>query len=185
MLEIVDPRYKPAQIPRYAQLFIEGLREADVSLVTFLPESLLKGIYKQLPNEEGIRVVRVSNEAEMPGILAGAYLGGKRGLMIMENSGLRQACEPIARFTFTHHVPLVMCMAYRGDFGERNWWGHAHGQVMESLLNTLRIRYHFVSKLDDIKPSIKRAFVHADAGQVGVALIFRGECVEGGTDVPA
>jgi sulfopyruvate decarboxylase subunit alpha len=114
----------------------------------------------------------------MPGIIAGAYLGGKRGLMMMENSGLRQACEPIARFMYTHHMPLVMAMAFRGDFGEPNWWGHAHGETMEPILNALRIRTHFVSTLDDIKPSIKKAFVHADAGQSAVALVFRGECVE-------
>ena len=32
--------------PEYARLFMEGLREADVSLVTALPESLLKSVYQ-------------------------------------------------------------------------------------------------------------------------------------------
>ena len=120
MLRTEPARPRVADVPRYASLLIEGLREAGVTIVTFLPESLLKGVYRQLPHEDGIRTIRVSNEAEMPGIVAGAYLGGKRGIMIMENSGIRQACEPIARFTMTHQMPLVMILAFRGDLGERN-----------------------------------------------------------------
>ncbi len=185
MLGTEPARAGAAAVPDYASLVIEGLREAGVTIVTFLPESLLKGVYRRLPHEDGIRTIRVSNEAEMPGIVAGAYLGGTRGIMIMENSGIRQACEPIARFTLTHQMPLVMILAYRGDLGERNWWGHAHGQTMVPILDALRIRHHSVSRIADIKPSITKAFVHADAGQCGVALIFSGECIEGAANVPA
>lgn len=164
--------------PTYAELMIQGLREAGVTLVTALPESLLGGFYRAVAQEPGIRYVRVSNEADMPGILAGAYLGGKRAVMVMENSGLRQACEPIARFAFTYHMPLVILMAYRGDLGEYNWWGHAHAQVMEPLLQVLRIPFRVIRTLDEIKPAIKRAVRHADSGQWPVALIFSGQCVE-------
>ena len=75
----------------------------------------------------------MTNEGELPGIVAGAYLGGMRSLMIMENSGLRQACEPLARFTLSHQVPMVIVVPYRGDLGETNWWGHAHAQTMEPV----------------------------------------------------
>lgn len=166
------------EAPRYAHLMIEGLKEAGVTIVTALPESLLRGFYRAVAQDQDIRYIRVSNEADMPGILAGAYLGGKRAVMVMENSGLRQACEPIARFAFTHHMPLVMLMAFRGEFGEYNWWGHAHAQTMEPILNALRVRFRFIRQLSEIKPDIKRAVRHADSGQWPVALIFSGECVE-------
>jgi sulfopyruvate decarboxylase subunit alpha len=164
--------------PRYAELLIEGLHEAGVTIVTALPESLLRGFYQAVAEEPGIRYVRVSNEADMPGILAGAYLGGKRAVMVMENSGLRQACEPIARFAHTYHMPLVMLMAYRGDLGEYNWWGHAHARNMEPILRALRIPFRVIRTLDAIKPNLKRAVRHADSGQWPVALVFAGECVE-------
>ena len=168
-------------IPEYARLFMQGLHEAEVSLVAALPESLLKSIYQQCELDENIRYVLVSNEADLPGIVAGTYLAGKKGLMIMENSGIRQCCEAVARFAFCHGMPLVMVMSYRGEFGERNWWGHNHSQVMSNLLETLRIPCHFISKLDEIIPSIEKAFRHADASQWPVALVLTGEC----TEVPA
>ncbi len=168
-------------IPEYARLFMQGLHEAEVSLVAALPESLLKSIYSQCELDENIQYVLVSNEADLPGIIAGTYLAGKKGLMIMENSGIRQCCEAVTRFAFCHGMPLVMVMSYRGEFGEPNWWGHNHSQVMSNLLKTLRIPCHFISELDDIKPGIGKAFRHADASQWPVAMVLTGEC----TEVPA
>ena len=164
--------------PEYARLFMEGLKEANVSLVTALPESLLKSVYQMCSVDNEIRYIPVTNEGEMPGICAGAYLAGKRALMIMENSGIRQACEPIARFAFQNSMPLVVVMSYRGEFGEQNWWGHNHALTMEPILKALRMPYWFVRKHEEVKPSIQKAFRHADGGNWPVALIFSGDCVE-------
>ena len=162
----------------YSRLILEGLKEAGVTIVTALPESLLGDFYRSVETDPDIRYIKVSNEQDMPGILAGVYLGGKRAVMFMENSGLRQACEPITRFAFNNHLPLVMMMAYRGDWGEHNWWGIPHGQTMEPILNALRIPYRIARRLDEIKPIIKRGIRHAESSQWPVAIIFSGECVE-------
>lgn len=168
----------PAGTPEYARLMLDGLKDSGVSIVATVPESKLGRFFRAAAEEPGIHYVRASNEQDLPGILAGAYLGGKKAVMVMENSGLRQALEPIARFSFTHHIPLVLMMAYRGEWGEYNWWGHAHAQNMEPLLNALRIPFRFVRKLDEIKPTIKQAVRHADTSQWPVAIVFSGECVE-------
>lgn len=166
------------EVPAYARVFMEGLREANVGVVAALPESLLAEIYRECAKDNTIRYVMVSNEADLPGIVAGCYLTGKRALMIMENSGLRQACEPLARFALGRSVPIVMVLSFRGDLGERNWWGHNHAQTMIPLLEALRITYRIISKLDEVKPAIAKAFLHADSSQMPVALVLTGECVE-------
>jgi sulfopyruvate decarboxylase subunit alpha len=163
----------------YSELMLEGLLEAGVSLVTAIPESLLRGAYHLLDKTDRLKYVKVANEAEMPGICAGAYLAGSRAVMIMENSGLRQACEPLARLSFAHHVPMVLFMSHRGALGEKNWWGHNHAQTMQPILEALRFPYWYVTVLDEIKPHIARAWDHADSSQWPVTLIFSGECVEG------
>jgi sulfopyruvate decarboxylase subunit alpha len=162
-------------MPRYAQLFLEGLKEAGVAVVAAVPESLLAGVYRGCARDNSIRYIPVTNESELPGICAGTYLAGKKAIMVMENSGLRQACGPIARFSFCHAMPLVMAMSFRGEWGERNWWGHNHAQTMEPILNALRIPFRFISRLDEIKPSIKKSFYHADSSNWPVAMVFTGE----------
>jgi sulfopyruvate decarboxylase subunit alpha len=162
----------------YAVPFVEALKSAGISIVTALPDSLLKEAYSLLATDPDIRYVPVTNEAEMPGIVAGAYLGGKRGVMVMENSGLRQLCEPLARFSQVHHVPLVMIMTFRGDFGEPFYWGHTHAQSMEPLLQALRIPYRVVTETAELKPMVMKGWVHAETSQWPVALVLSGDCVE-------
>src|SRR5699024_2823984 len=106
-----------------------------------LPESRLKSLFEELRTTDQVRYVQVSNEGDLPGLVAGAYLGGARSLMICENSGLRQACEGIARLSFGHQIPMIIVLSYRGEFGEQNWWGHNHALVMRPLLDALRIPY--------------------------------------------
>jgi sulfopyruvate decarboxylase subunit alpha len=162
----------------YAGLFLEGLREAGVSIVAALPDSKLASVYRLCAADPAIRYIAVTNEGELPGIVAGAYLGGRRAIMIMENSGLRQGCEAIVRFTYCHRMPLVMAMSYRGELGEPNWWGHNHAQVMEPMLQALRIPYSFVLRHDEIRSSLGKAVIHAATSQGPVALVFGGDCVD-------
>jgi sulfopyruvate decarboxylase subunit alpha len=171
-------KVQDASVPEYARQFMAGLHDANVTLVAALPESLLKSIYRECEADPAIRYVLVSNEADLPGIVAGSNLAGKRALMIMENSGIRQCCEPVARFAFCHGMPLVIVMSYRGEFGERNWWGHNHSQIMGNLLTTLRIPYRMISNPAELRASIGKAFTHADASQWPVALVLTGDCTE-------
>lgn len=166
------------RVPAYASLFIEGLKEAGVSIVAAVPDSKLASVFALCNADPDIRYVPATNEAELPGIVAGAYLGGKKAVMIMENSGLRQGCEAIVRFAYCHAMPLVMVMSYRGELGEVNWWGHNHAEVMEPMLKALRIPYFFVDQPDKIKPMLARAQAHANASQWPVALIFMDQCVD-------
>jgi len=172
------PTGGPVKISPFARVFVDGLKDAGVSIVAALPESLLASVYRACEQDDDIRYIPVTNEAELPGIAAGAYLAGKKAVMIMENSGLRQAMEPIARFAYCHAMPMVMVMCYRGDLGEENWWGHNHAQTMEPLLDALRIPWRAVRKIEDIMPTIKKAIKHADSSQWPVALVMSGECVE-------
>jgi len=174
---------RPRTIPAYARLFMEGLEEANVTVVAAVPDSKLASVYRLCEADPRIRYVPVTNEAELPGIVAGAYLGGKRAVMIMENSGIRQGCEAIVRFAYCHGMPLVMVVSYRGELGEMNWWGHNHAQVMEPLLRAMRIPYFFIDKLDKIKPSLLKAQVHANSSQWPIALIFMGECVDDASQI--
>ena len=39
------------QIPEYARVFMEALKEAEVSVVTALPESLLATVYRRMKDK--------------------------------------------------------------------------------------------------------------------------------------
>lgn len=162
--------------PQGVDAVLSGLRIAGVDVVCYLPDSLLRELYIALQDAEGIRAIAVTNEGEGAAICGGLWLSGKRAVLIMENSGIRSAAEPLARLGLGARIPVVMIMSYRGDFGEPNWWAIPHGITMEPMLNALRIPYTVVRSIEDIAPSIRDAFTHACVSMHHAAVVLAGEC---------
>jgi sulfopyruvate decarboxylase subunit alpha len=144
-----------------------------------LPDSLLKGVYETAAKDPDIKYIPVTNEAEGAAVAAGAWAGGKRSVMVMENSGLRVACEALSRLGLVNALPVAMLMGYRGDMGERIHWGLNHGITMEPLLQALRIPYLMIDREEDIVNTVVRGVVHAASTNYHTAVIFRTPLVGG------
>ena len=154
-----------------ANQIMDAFEEAHIKVVCFLPESRLKPLYTMLLNDSRFEVITVPNESTGVCITAGAWIGGKRSVMIMENSGVRVACEALARIGLERQIPIFIMMAYRGDFGEENWWGVNHGITMEPVLHALRIPYQVVRHSEDLKPAIHRAVLHAETSMYHTCVV--------------
>jgi sulfopyruvate decarboxylase subunit alpha len=155
---------------------LNGLRAGGVSVACFLPDSLMKELYVALVGATDIRTIAVTNEGEGAAICGGVYLSGKRAVLVMENSGLRAAAEPLARLGLGSRIPVVMIMSYRGDTGEPNWWAIPHAITMEPMLRALRIPYVVVRRVDEIAGVVQKAFTSAYTSMYHYAIVLAGEC---------
>ena len=156
---------------------IRGLKSVGVSVACYLPDSLFKPLYPALDADPDIRTIRVTNEGEGAAICGGVFLSGRRAVLVMENSGLRAAIEPLARMGLGAGIPVVMLMSYRGELGENNWWAIPHGQTMEPLLGAMRIPYRIVTDEADIERAIADAYAWAYAAYYHSAIVLGGEVV--------
>ena len=107
----------------------------------------------------------------------GAWLGGRKTALIMENSGLRVAAEYIARISMQSGVPVLMLLSYRGDVGDTEHWSIPHGIVVEPLLDALRVKYLIVRNRSELRPAIKRAYRLSEAQLYPTAVLISGDCV--------
>jgi sulfopyruvate decarboxylase subunit alpha len=137
---------------------ITGLKRAGVTVVCYLPDSLFKQLYPALDADPDLHTIRVTNEGEGAAICGGVFLSGKRAVLVMENSGLRAAVEPLARMGLGAGIPVIMLMSYRGELGENNWWAIPHGITMQPVLDALRIPYRVVRDEAAIAQSIEDAY---------------------------
>lgn len=163
---------------RCADLIIQGLKEAGVSVICALPDSHLKEVYVKASRDRDFDYIPVTNEGEGSSIAGGVWLTGKKAVLIMENSGIRMASESLAHLGLSHGIPVVLLMSYRGDMGEPNWWGISHRITMEPFLNALRIPYVIVRKEDEIVEAIVNACRSADTSKHHAAVVFSGEVIK-------
>lgn len=155
-----------------ASRVIDGLKAANIDFLTVLSESWLFEVHRRAKADQFFTVVPVANEAEGVGICAGTWLGGRKSAILMENSGLRVACEPLARL---QGIPVLLLMSYRGDWGDPPWWAGNMGATTEPLLTALRIPYRVVRHEDEIVPKLTQAVATMNAYRNHVALLFGGE----------
>jgi sulfopyruvate decarboxylase subunit alpha len=156
---------------------ITGLKEAGINFVSGLPDGWQRNLHEAIEADPDIQYVPVCNEGVGFSVCAGAWLGGRKTALIMENSGLRVACEYIARISLGTGVPVVLLLSYRGDAGETEHWGIPHGIVAVPLLDALRIPYQVVRRREELRAAIKRAFRLSEAQLQPAAVLVSGDCV--------
>ena len=90
----------------------------------------------------------------------------------MENSGIRVACEPLARL---QGIPVLLLASYRGDWGDPPWWAANMGATTEPILTALRIPYRVVRDEDEIVPRLSQAVNTMSSHRNHAALLFGGD----------
>ncbi|MGA9597870.1 MAG: thiamine pyrophosphate-binding protein [Acidimicrobiia bacterium] len=163
--------------PDAVDAVVRGLKAAGVSVVAYLPDSLLKELYPALEADPDLRTIPVTNEGEGAAICGGVFLSGKRAALVMENSGLRAATEHLARMGLGAGIPVIMVMSYRGELGENNWWAVPHGITMEPILQALRTPYRIVRDVDEIERAITDAYAWSYAAYHHSAIVLGGGIV--------
>lgn len=156
---------------------LAGLKEAGIDFVSGLPDGWQRKLHELIDADPGIRYVPVCNEGVGFSVCAGAWLGGRKTALIMENSGLRVASEYIARISLGCGIPVVLMLSYRGDLGDTEHWAIPHRIVAEPLLEALRIPYQVIRKPGDLRPAIKRAHRLSEAQLHPAALLISGDCI--------
>jgi sulfopyruvate decarboxylase subunit alpha len=160
-----------------AQAALAGLKEAGINFVSGLPDGWQRNLHELIEADPDIRYVPVCNEGVGFSVCAGAWLGGRKSALIMENSGLRVAAEYIARISLGCGVPVLLLLSYRGDLGDTEHWAIPHGIVAEPLLDALRIPYQVVREKEKLRAAIKRAQRLAEAQLQPVAVLISGDCI--------
>lgn len=160
-----------------ARRTLAALKEAGVTFVSGLPDGWQRKLHELIEADPSFTYVPVCNEGVGFSVCAGAWLGGRKTALVMENSGLRVAAEYIARISLGTGVPVLLLLSFRGDLGETEHWGIPHGIVAEPLLKALRIPYQIVRHQEDLRPVIKRAFRLSEAQLHPVAVLISGNCI--------
>ncbi len=78
-------------------------------------------------------------------MLAGAWLGGERGVLLLQSSGVGN-CINMLSLPVICHMPLLMIVTMRGDWGEFNPWQIPMGQGTRPSLEAMGV---IVNKVDE------------------------------------
>lgn len=117
-----------------AQL-VDSCHAAGITLISGVPCSSLNGLIIEAASHPGVRYVPAANEGDAVAIAAGAWLGGARGAVLLQNSGLGNAVNPLTSLIVPFEIPLVMFVGWRGHIDANDEPQHLlMGQICAPLL---------------------------------------------------
>jgi sulfopyruvate decarboxylase alpha subunit len=127
---------------------IDGLQRGGIDLVAYLPDSVLGPVIEQIGGS-GITTVRVAREEAAIGLLAGAWLGGRRGALVCQSSGLANCFNALGSLAVPGGLPFVGLVSRRGDLGDHNRAQVPAGYSMPRLLDEVGVRNRILDHTGD------------------------------------
>jgi sulfopyruvate decarboxylase subunit alpha len=150
----------------------DALKRTGIRLLSALPETWLVHLIRMAEDDPEVTLVRLAKEEEGVGISAGAHLAGVKSAMLMQNHGFLASINGIVSCAQLYHIPLLMLISYRGEFGERDPWQTEGGGVTEDLLRALRIPFSYLDRPDHVASRIAKAQTLALSANKPVALLL-------------
>ncbi len=153
---------------------IEQFKKNGVSHIVWLPDTETNFMYNQIIADGDLQLVPICREGESMPIAAGLWIGGKRPVVLIQNTGMFEAGDSIRGMGIDLGIPMVMMVGYRGWMGEGNEMTDSAGVYTEPILKAWGIDYYMVETDEDVE-RISDAFEHAERDQTLVACMLLAE----------
>lgn len=121
--------------------------------------------------DNDITAVALTTEEEGVALLAGAWLGGTRGALLMQSSGVGN-CINMFSLSQTCRFPLALFVTMRGEWHEFNPWQVPMGQTTQDHLETSGVSVKSAELPEDVAPKAAATLDQAfNAGGMSALLL--------------
>ena len=148
---------------------VAELTKNKISHVVWLPDSETNFLFQLLDNEPSLDLVPVCCEGETMAIAAGLWVGGKRPIVLIQNTGIFEAGDSIRGLGLDINQPLVMLVGYRG-WSRHGLTPDSAARFIEHILHAWGISYYLI-ETDDDADRISLAIEEAERTSKPVAVL--------------
>lgn len=158
-----------------AQNIVDELKKQDITHAVGVPDNGSARIYEILRAAPGIEVITVTREGEAFAVASGLYVGGKKPVIIIQNTGFLESGDAIRGTVVNMQVPVVVFIGYRGYHNRdaNGQWVDSVATFLEPTLKAWNLPYEILGTDDDM-PCIGRAFESVAATSLPAAVLLVG-----------
>ncbi len=163
-----------------AKSFVETAKLAGFSLYTGVPCSYVKPFINYVIDAPDLAYIGAANEGDAVAIAAGAELGGKRAIAMMQNSGLGNAVSPLTSLNAIFKIPTLLIVTLRGEpGGPKDEPQHElMGQITTKMLETMNVGWsYFPTEESDVAAAIEKAVSHMAKTDLPYAFVMKKDSV--------
>ncbi len=154
--------------------FLKQARSRGINFFTGVPCSLLTPLINRVIGDDDSDYVGATSEGEAMAIAAGAWLGGRKTMVMCQNSGLGNTINPLTSLNWPFRIPTLMVVTWRGQPGNMDEPQHElMGRVTAELLADVNVRHRaFPTDNEDISTALDQALTVMDETGLPFAFIM-------------
>ena len=147
------------------------LQAACIRQVAYVPDAGHSQLLQRCHADPGMHPVSLTSEEEGVAMLAGAWLGGDRGVLLLQSSGVGNCINMLA-LNQECRIPLLALVTMRGEWGEFNPWQVPMGQATEPSLAAAGVRVYRAESADTVAETVRAAAMLAFQSYRAVAVLI-------------
>ena len=158
-----------------ASQFIEAARARGFDFFTGVPCSFLTPLINGVLSDRDLTYVGAASEGEAVAIAAGAWLAGRRTVVMCQNSGLGNAVNPLTSLNAPFKIPTLFVTTWRGQPGLKDEPQHeVMGVITHDLLKLMGLTVEDApSEPETVGPAFDRALAAMDESGLPVAWVLK------------
>jgi sulfopyruvate decarboxylase alpha subunit len=136
------------------------LQRFDVRQVPYVPDAGHSQLIDRVLASSTMRSVSLTTEEEGVALLAGAWAGGQRGVLLMQSSGVGN-CINMLSLTQIFRFPFLTLVTMRGEWGEFNPWQVPMGSSTQAVFELSGIRVLRANHPQEVKEVVEAGAMQA------------------------
>ncbi|MBV9783091.1 MAG: phosphonopyruvate decarboxylase [Acidisphaera sp.] len=129
------------------------LKSHGIRQVALVPDAGHSRLIRRCLADDSMQVVTLTTEEEGIAMLLGAWLGGDKGVLLMQSSGVGN-CINMLSLGILHRTPMPMIVTMRGDFGEFNPAQVPMGSATQTVLEAMGTIVRRADRPEDVAPTV-------------------------------
>ena len=125
--------------------FAAQLETQGYDFFTGVPCSMISGLIATLETHPRLPYVPAVREDVAVGLAAGAWLAGRRPMVLMQNSGLGTSLNALVSLSLMYRLPALLLVTWRGHAGQDAPEHLLMGEISPGLLEMIRIPHRVLS----------------------------------------
>jgi sulfopyruvate decarboxylase alpha subunit len=143
--------------PSWQKEIFDILREGDVKQIAFVPDAGHSYAIEAAAADPSMKDVVLTTEEEGVGVVAGAWLGGQRAVLLMQSSGVGN-CVNMFSLLQMGRFPFLTLVTMRGEYAEFNPWQAPMGLKTQEALELMGITVMRADHPDEVAEIVSAAF---------------------------
>jgi phosphonopyruvate decarboxylase len=155
--------------------FMSEAARQGFDFYTGVPCSFLTPLINGVISNPGLAYVGAASEGEAVAIAAGAWLAGRRTVVICQNSGLGNAVNPLTSLNAPFRIPTLFITTWRGEPGLKDEPQHeVMGQITQDLLQLIGLEQApFPARPEEVPAAFEAAVRAMEASDLPFAWVMR------------